>query len=168
MGCTPSHQAGAQPVSQSPGAWGSRCRMMTEQYPKKVPPFVRSLGYRVISAFEAGFVGLTAPRSWMQTWAETLCDLQTIEIPGCVCGTPLFGPPSQADAPLRNPITGSAGCCARAASGHAAALPRSAMKLRRLMQHSPWRTKSTKEQRCALQQNWSANCVDGAALARTF
>jgi hypothetical protein len=25
------------------------------------------------------------------------------------------------DAPLRNPITGMAGCCARAASGHAAA-----------------------------------------------
>jgi hypothetical protein len=166
MGCTPSHQAGAQPVSQSPGAWGSRCRMMTEQYPKKVPPFVRSLGYRVISAFEAGFVGLTAPRSWMQTWAGATC--KPLKFLAASAELRFFGPPPQADAPLRNPITGSAGCCARAASGHAAALPRSAMKLRRLMQHSPWRTKSTKEQRCALQQNWSANCVDGAALARTF
>src|SRR6266481_7293898 len=34
---------------------------------------------------------------------------------------------------LRNPITGIAACCARAASGHAAAPPRSAMNSRRLM-----------------------------------
>ena len=35
---------------------------------------------------------------------------------------------------LRNPITGIAGCCARAASGHAAAAPpSSAMNSRRLM-----------------------------------
>jgi len=34
---------------------------------------------------------------------------------------------------LRNPITGSAGCCARAASGHAAAPPSSAMNSRRFM-----------------------------------
>jgi hypothetical protein len=34
----------------------------------------------------------------------------------------------------KKPITGIAGCCARAASGHAAAAPpRSAMKSRRLM-----------------------------------
>src|SRR5262245_55244406 len=32
---------------------------------------------------------------------------------------------------LRNRITGIAGCCARAASGHAAALPRSVMNSRR-------------------------------------
>jgi hypothetical protein len=38
---------------------------------------------------------------------------------------------------LRNPITGIAGCCARAASGHAAALPRSVMKCRRLMGLAP-------------------------------
>jgi hypothetical protein len=36
------------------------------------------------------------------------------------------------DAPLRNPITGIAGCCARAASGHAAAPPSSVMNSRRL------------------------------------
>jgi hypothetical protein len=35
---------------------------------------------------------------------------------------------------LRNPITGIVGCCARAASGHAAAaLPSSVMNARRLM-----------------------------------
>src|SRR5262249_2327196 len=34
---------------------------------------------------------------------------------------------------LRNPITGSAGCCALAASGHAAAPPRSAMNWRRVI-----------------------------------
>jgi hypothetical protein len=34
---------------------------------------------------------------------------------------------------LRNPITGAAGCCARAASGHTAAPLRSVMKSRRLM-----------------------------------
>jgi hypothetical protein len=56
----------------------------------------------------------------------------------------------------RKPITGIAGCCARAASGHAAALPRSAMKLRRLMQNRPSRTKPTKGQRYASQQNWPA------------
>src|SRR5262245_19042347 len=64
---------------------------------------------------------------------------------------------------LRYPITGIAGCCARAASGHAAAaaLPRSAMKLRRLMQNCPSRRKPTKRQRCASQQNWSADDAVG-------
>jgi hypothetical protein len=33
---------------------------------------------------------------------------------------------------LRNPITGIAGCCARAASGHTAAPPTSVMNSRRL------------------------------------
>ena len=38
------------------------------------------------------------------------------------------------DAPLRNPITGIAGCCARAASGHATAAPPSSVtNSRRLM-----------------------------------
>ena len=37
------------------------------------------------------------------------------------------------DSPCRNPITGIAGCCARAASGHAAAPPSSVMNSRRLM-----------------------------------
>jgi hypothetical protein len=37
------------------------------------------------------------------------------------------------EALLRNPITGTAGCCARAASGHAAAPPSSVMNSRRLM-----------------------------------
>src|SRR5262249_11219376 len=42
---------------------------------------------------------------------------------------------SSGDLALMNPTTGIAGCCARTASGHAmVALPRSAMKLRRLMQ----------------------------------
>ena len=36
------------------------------------------------------------------------------------------------DPALRNPITGIAGCCARAASGHAAAPPSSVMNSRRL------------------------------------
>src|SRR2546422_4154247 len=47
-----------------------------------------------------------------------------------------------ADALLRNPITGVAGCCARAASGHAAtAPPRGAMNARRLTRspHRQWR-----------------------------
>src|SRR5262249_21101505 len=37
------------------------------------------------------------------------------------------------DTPLRNPITGIAGCCARAASGHAAAPPSSVMNSRRFI-----------------------------------
>src|SRR5215831_5337440 len=37
------------------------------------------------------------------------------------------------DVLLRNPTTGSAGCCARAASGHAAAPPTSVMNSRRLI-----------------------------------
>jgi hypothetical protein len=46
----------------------------------------------------------------------------------------------------------------RAASGHAtAAPPRNAMKLRRLMQNCPSRTKPTKGQHCASQQNWPAD-----------
>jgi hypothetical protein len=36
------------------------------------------------------------------------------------------------DLPPSNPITGIVGCCARAASGHAAAAPRSVMNSRRL------------------------------------
>src|SRR5262249_29566935 len=44
------------------------------------------------------------------------------------------------DALLRNPITGIAGCCARATSGHvAAAPPRSVMKSRRFIIRSPRR-----------------------------
>jgi len=39
----------------------------------------------------------------------------------------------------RNPIRGSAGCCARAASGHAAAPPSSEMKSRRTITRSPRR-----------------------------
>jgi hypothetical protein len=39
--------------------------------------------------------------------------------------------------PLRNPTTGTADCCARAASGHAAAPPTSVMKSRRLMGPAP-------------------------------
>jgi hypothetical protein len=38
----------------------------------------------------------------------------------------------RADALCKNPITGIAGCCARAASGHAAAPPSSVTKSRRL------------------------------------
>jgi hypothetical protein len=41
---------------------------------------------------------------------------------------------SQADAPLRNPMTGIADCCARAASGHVAAPPRSVMNSRRIIE----------------------------------
>ena len=37
------------------------------------------------------------------------------------------------DPRLKNPITGIVGCCARAASGHAAAPPRAKMNSRRLM-----------------------------------
>jgi hypothetical protein len=37
---------------------------------------------------------------------------------------------------LRKPITGMAGCCARAASGHAAALPISATNWRRLIRQA--------------------------------
>src|SRR5262245_20735573 len=43
------------------------------------------------------------------------------------------------EALLRNPITGIAGCCARAASGHAAAPPSSVMNSRRLITRSPRR-----------------------------
>jgi hypothetical protein len=44
---------------------------------------------------------------------------------------------SEGDAPLRYPITGIAGCCALAASGHAAAAPLSSvMNSRRLMSPS--------------------------------
>ena len=41
----------------------------------------------------------------------------------------------RADVLRRNPITGIAGCCARAASGHAAAPPRSVMKSRASFDH---------------------------------
>src|SRR5262249_42048210 len=40
---------------------------------------------------------------------------------------------SAGDKPLRNPITGIAGCCARAASGHAAAPLKQLTKYRRVI-----------------------------------
>ena len=43
------------------------------------------------------------------------------------------------DAALRNPITGIAGCCARAASGHAAAAPPSSVMNSRRFIRSPRR-----------------------------
>jgi hypothetical protein len=46
---------------------------------------------------------------------------------------------SSADWGLRKPTTGSAGCCPRATTGHAAALPSPAMNCRRLIE-SPRRT----------------------------
>ena len=42
-------------------------------------------------------------------------------------------PDCEADSPSTNPITGTARCCARAASGHATALPSSVTNARRLM-----------------------------------
>jgi len=49
------------------------------------------------------------------------------------------------DLPLRNPITGTAGCCARTASGPSiAALPRSVMNPPRLT-HTPKSTKASTE-----------------------
>src|SRR6516164_4477694 len=53
-----------------------------------------------------------------------------------------------------------AGAWARAASGHAAAPPRSVMKFRRLMQLLV-EVKPTKGQRCASQQNWPADVAMG-------
>ena len=44
---------------------------------------------------------------------------------------------SSADTELRNPITGLAGCCARATTDHAAALPSPAMNSRRRILISP-------------------------------
>jgi len=44
-----------------------------------------------------------------------------------------MNPDPAAVASRRNPITGIADCCARAASGHAAAPPSSVMNARRLM-----------------------------------
>jgi hypothetical protein len=41
---------------------------------------------------------------------------------------------SSADWELRYPITGVVGCCARATTGHAAALPSPAMNSRRLIE----------------------------------
>src|SRR5262249_13969936 len=69
---------------------------------------------------------------------------------------------SSGDLAWRKPTTGIAGRCARAASGQATAvLPSSAMNLRRLMQNCPSRTKPTKGQRCASQQNWPPNAAMG-------
>ena len=53
--------------------------------------------------------------------------------PGSLGGTQHKIPSGPAIAALRNPTTGIAGCCARAASGHAAAAPPSSvMNSRRL------------------------------------
>jgi hypothetical protein len=53
--------------------------------------------------------------------------------------------------------------------GHAiAALPRSAMKLRRLMQMARRGQKPTKAQRCASQQNWPADVADGSFTSFRF
>src|SRR5262245_59397253 len=72
---------------------------------------------------------------------------------------------------LRNPITGITGCCARAASGHAAAAPpRSRMNSRRLMGtfvrlRAAHYHAVAEERRCASQQKLRANVADGSRAA---
>src|SRR5262245_2519637 len=73
------------------------------------------------------------------------------------------------DVLLRNPITGVAGCCARAANGHAAALPSNVMNSRRLMRalvrlRAAHYHAVAKERRCASQQKLRANVADGSNL----
>src|SRR5215468_4753350 len=78
---------------------------------------------------------------------------------------------SPGDLLLRNPITGIAGCCARAASGHAAAPPNSVMKSRRLMGAYPKARSPTDYSRFGVDQ-WRASqqkraplCADMRELA---
>src|SRR5579863_9539862 len=58
--------------------------------------------------------------------AVLYCNVSTLQIPGlfrpCLKAAAIDAYPS-ADALLRKPITGIAGCCERAASGHATAAP---------------------------------------------
>src|SRR5262245_50172626 len=68
-----------------------------------------------------------------------------------------------------NPMIGSfADCCARAASGHAAAPPSSDMNARRLMGRTPPRLRAARyhtvapERRCASQQKLRADVADGS------
>jgi hypothetical protein len=67
------------------------------------------------------------------------------------------------DALLRNPITGTFGCCARAASGHAAALPSRLMKSR-LFNRSKCIRCPRKDDRIA---DWRA-ASQGLAAVRDF
>jgi hypothetical protein len=75
---------------------------------------------RTISAASAGgFIAAFSPAVFDR-------HILTIEVPGLVQAFVKRGNVSanvEADALCRNPITGIAGCCARAASGHAAAPP---------------------------------------------
>src|SRR5262245_29838975 len=74
------------------------------------------------------------------------------------------------DVLLRNPITRArAGCCARAANGHAAALPSNEMNSRRLMGtlvrlRAAHYHAVAEERRCASKQKLRANVADGSNL----
>ena len=61
------------------------------------------------------FLSSLAGRRWRWGWASACCCVRPWRNAATRC--------TRADPLLRNPITGIAGCCARAASGHAAAAP---------------------------------------------
>jgi hypothetical protein len=66
---------------------------------------------------------------------------------------------SSGDLLSRNPITGSAACCARAASGHAAALPSSVMNCRRFIR-SPRRRARPVWVECCKGNNLVASTIE--------
>src|SRR5215470_16536276 len=87
-----------------------RLRLATTPNPTGSAPRLKTMGIVVVAALAASTAGAPPPETITLTcWRN-----------------------GAADAALRNPITGIAGCCARAASGHAAAPPRSVMNWRRL------------------------------------
>jgi hypothetical protein len=99
-------------------------------------------GVSVVCANKIG-VGLapTCSSAWglrrlMPGWGRNrLRDKACLSVRRSLHATTLASRPAFAsgDVTLRNPITGIVGCCARAASGHAAALPSSDMNSRRFM-----------------------------------
>ena len=81
-----------------------------------------------------GLASLRSPRNFFPANAQA-CNIAQLIVPcGCDC-VPRYPRGDDAfsgDWPLRNPITGIVGCCARAVTGHAAAPPSNVMSSRRL------------------------------------
>ena len=140
------------PVRLPPG----RLRLATRPTWTGSTPVVKTIGIVVVAAFAASAAGtvacgnhghLTTNQIGRQRRQSIVLALRpaildrhvlTLDIAGFLQALAERGHVSarirSGDAPLRNPITGIAGCCARAASGHAAAAPPSSVtNSRRLM-----------------------------------
>ena len=141
------------PVTLPPG----RLRLATRPNATGSPPAAKTIGMVVVAAFAASAAAvppatITATRrrtrSAASAGSRSILALRPAVFDRHVLALDIAGflealaerdddglAVASADWELRNPITGTAGCCARATTGHAAAPPSPAMNSRRRIRH---------------------------------